>query len=241
MTVTPTLHFTRDEFAARLNKTRSAMQEKGIEVLIVSDPSNMNWLTGYDGWSFYVHQAVVVTLSDEPLWFGRGQDANGALRTCYMSPSNIIGYADHFVQSTERHPMDELSAQLKDRGLGTQAIGVEMDNYWFTAAAYNSLRNGLPDARFSDATGLVNWQRAIKSDAEIGYMRQAGQIVSKMHRRIVEHVKPGVRKCDLVAEIYDAGLRYDEGFGVGGDYPAIVPLLPSCSSLVAEGASSHLE
>ena len=236
MTVTPTLNFTRSEFAARLAKTRAAMEAKGIEVLVVSDPSNMNWLTGYDGWSFYVHQAVVVTLTEDPIWFGRGQDANGALRTCYMSSSNIIGYADNFVQSTERHPMDELSAQLRDRGLGARPIGVEMDNYWFTAAAYHSLRNGLPDARLSDATGLVNWQRAVKSDAEIAYMRQAGQIVSKMHQRIVEHVKPGIRKCDLVAEIYDAGLRFDEALGVGGDYPAIVPLLPSG----ADASAPHL-
>jgi ectoine hydrolase len=34
-----------------------------------------------------------------------------------------------------------------------------------------------------------------------------------------------MRKCDLVAEIYDAGIRGDADFG--GDYPAIVPLLPS--------------
>jgi Xaa-Pro aminopeptidase len=33
------------------------MEAKGVDLLIVSDPSNMAWLTGYDGWSFYVHQA----------------------------------------------------------------------------------------------------------------------------------------------------------------------------------------
>ena len=54
------LKFTRAEYADRLQKTRRAMEEKGVDLLIVSDPSNMNWLTGYDGWSFYVHQAVIV-------------------------------------------------------------------------------------------------------------------------------------------------------------------------------------
>jgi ectoine hydrolase len=54
------LRFTRDEFAARLEKTRRAMEAKGVDLLIVTDPSNMNWLTGYDGWSFYVHQCVIV-------------------------------------------------------------------------------------------------------------------------------------------------------------------------------------
>ncbi len=54
------LRFSRDEFAARLTKTRAAMAAKGVDLLIVTDPSNMNWLTGYDGWSFYVHQCVIV-------------------------------------------------------------------------------------------------------------------------------------------------------------------------------------
>ena len=67
-------------------------------------------------------------------------------------------------------------------------------------------------------------------------MRVAGKIVSRMHERIFEHVTPGMRKCDLVAEIYDAGLRYDADIGAGGDYPAIVPLLPSG----ADAAAPHL-
>lgn len=232
----PKLFFTPQEFSQRLHATRKAMQDRGLDLLIIADPSNMNWLTGYDGWSFYVHQAVIISLDDEPIWFGRSQDANGALRTCYMDPQQIVGYADHYVQSTERHPMDALSAELVSHRLDKGVIGVEMDNYWFSAAAYAALQAGLPNARFADATGLVNWQRAIKSETELEYMRVAGKIVSRMHERIVEKVEPGMRKCDLVADIYDAGLRYDPQIGAGGDYPAIVPLLPSGS----DAAAPHL-
>ncbi|MCB1385343.1 MAG: ectoine hydrolase DoeA [Nitratireductor sp.] len=234
--IAPTLFFSVDEFGQRIARTRRAMAESNIDLLIVSDPSNMNWLTGYDGWSFYVHQCVVLSLDGEPVWFGRGQDANGAVRTCFMRHENIVGYPDHYVQSTERHPMDYLSARLEERGWDRLRIGVEMDNYWFSAAAFASLRKHLPNAKFSDATALVNWQRAVKSETELGYMRAAGRIVSRMHRRIVEKIEPGMRKCDLVAEIYDAGLRYDEAIGAGGDYPAIVPLLPSGS----DAAAPHL-
>lgn len=233
---TPKLHFSRDEFNARIVKTRQAMQQRGLDLLIISDPSNMNWLTGYDGWSFYVHQCVVLGLQGEPIWYGRGQDANGALRTCFMDPANIIGYPDQYVQSTERHPMDYLSGQMADRKLAKGTIGVEMDNYWFSAAAFASLQTHLPDARFADATALVNWQRAVKSETELDYMRIAGRIVGRMHERIFDKVEPGIRKCDLVADIYDAGLRFDPEIGGGGDYPAIVPLLPSGS----DAAAPHL-
>ena len=223
----PVLNFSRDEYSQRVAKTRAAMAAAGVDVIIVSDPSNMAWLTGYDGWSFYVHQCVVVGPDGDPVWFGRGQDANGARRTAYLSDSDIIGYADHYVQSTERHPMDYLSAKLEERGWGTKRIGVEMDNYWFSAAAFASLQKHLPNARFSDVTALVNWQRAVKSSQELEYMRKAARLVERMHRTIFDKCEVGYRKCDLVADIYEAGLRYDDGLGFGGDYPAIVPLLPS--------------
>ncbi len=221
----PPLRFSRDEFDARLKKTRQAMERKGIELLLVTDPSNMNWLTGYDGWSFYVHQMVVLPIDDTPIWYGRGQDANGARRTAWLPENRLIGYPDHYVQSEVRHPMQLLAQIITDYGWGSRRIGVEMDNYYFSAAAYHHLVQGLPNARFADATALVNWQRAVKSEQELDYMRKAARLVERMHQRIFETVEPGMRKSDLVAEIYDAGLRYADG--IGGDYPAIVPLLPS--------------
>ncbi|MGY6634396.1 MAG: ectoine hydrolase DoeA [Alkalilacustris sp.] len=223
------------EYQDRVAATRLEMERRGLDVLIVSDPSNMCWLTGYDGWSFYVHQAVVIGPDGDPLWFGRGQDANGAVRTCWMADDNAIGYPDPYVQSTERHPMDYLSARLRDRGWDRGRIGVEMDNYWFSAAAWRSLSTHLA-AEIVDATALVNWQRIVKSPLELEYMRRAGKRVEKIHTRIFETIEPGLRKSDLVAAIWDAGIRFDPDLGCGGDYPAIVPLLPSGS----DAAAPHL-
>ncbi len=113
------------------------------------------------------------------------KDGNGAMRTCFMQHDNIIGYPDHYVQSTERHPMDFLSEQIKERGWDNVSIGVEMDNYWFSAAAYLSLVNNLPNAGWVDTTALVNWQRAVKSEQELEYMRIAGKFVE-----IVSSLRP---------------------------------------------------
>ena len=230
----PTLFFSRDEYAERLKKTHAAMAAKGIDLLYVTDPSNMAWLTGYDGWSFYVHQGVMVPADGEPVWFGRTQDANGAKVRTYLKHDDIVPYLDHYVQSTERHPMDYLSEVIVSRGWDKGTIGVEMDNYYFSAAAYNSMRIHLPDAKFVDATALVNWCRAVKSPKELEYMRVAGQIVEKMHAYILETIEPGMRKNDLVAGVTAVGIR---GLAdKGGDYPAIVPLLPSG----AEASAAHL-
>ncbi|HSM43383.1 MAG TPA: aminopeptidase P family N-terminal domain-containing protein, partial [Acidimicrobiia bacterium] len=158
------LPFTREEYATRLAKVRSAMDRAGLEVLIATDPSNMAWLTGYDGWSFYTHQAVIVTHEGEPTWWGRLMDSVGAARTVYMDETSIVGYPDDFVQSTEIHPHQHLAEHLEIRDLGSARVGVEMDNYYYSAAAHAHFTEGLGDATVLDATGLVNWQRAVKSE-----------------------------------------------------------------------------
>ena len=217
--------FADSEYWDRIEKTRAAMEAAGVDTIIVSDPSNMAWLTGYDGWSFYVHQAVILGMEGEPIWWGRGMDAAGALRTVFMQEDNIFGYEDSYVQNPDKHPMEDLSRVIEGYGWDAGRVGVEMDNYYFSAAAYGSLIKGLPKATFVDTTGLVNWQRAIKSPTELTYMRRAADIVQAMHARIAEVAEPGMPKHHLVAEIYHSAIK-----GVGGhwgDYPAIVPMAPS--------------
>ena len=228
------LSFSRDEYAARIAKTRTAMAKAEVELLIVTDPSNMAWLTGYDGWSFYVHKCVILTGDGDPIWYGRVQDANGAKRTVFMDHDHIIGYPDHYVMSTERHPMDLLSSIIEERGWSKLSIGVEKDNYYFSATCLEILQGHLANASFKDATGLVNWQRAVKSETELTYLRRAARIVEAMHATVFELIEPGLPKNELVAEIYRTGIRGAEGHW--GDYPAIVPLLPSGS----DAAAPHL-
>lgn len=228
------LDFELSEYEERLEKTHASMAEKGIELLIVTDPANMSWLTGYDGWSFYVPQCVLVPVDDKPLWFGREMDVNGAKITTFLPFSRMIGYPDHYVQSTEVHPMDYLADIIKSWGWGSRSVGMEMDNYYFSARSYRSLDFNLPNAKLGDATGLVNWLRSIKSPQEIEYMRRAGQIVEAMHNHIFEIIEPGMRKKDLAAELSYIGIKgvTDEG----GDYPAIVPLI----STGHEASAPHL-
>jgi len=226
--------FEKEEYEIRISKVRKSMDEKNIEVLIVTDPSNMAWLTGYDGWSFYVHQCVVLSLEREPFWYGRGMDANGAKLTVFMQHENIIGYPDDYVQNPEKHPMDYLSEILTEKNWAQKTIGVEKDNYYFSASCLESLQRNLVQANFVDSTGLVNWQRTVKSPRELEFMRKAARIVEKMHARIFEVMEPGMRKNDLVAEIYHSGITGTEDGG--GDYAAIVPMTPTG----ADASAPHL-
>ena len=217
--------FTQTEYQRRLTKTRAAMQAQGIDLLFVTDPSNQNWLTAYDGWSFYVHQGVLVPMDGQPIWWGRHMDMLGGRRTCWMEDDHILGYGDHFVQSTERHAMQDLAAHIRRLGYENARIGVELENYYYSAKAHAVLTAELPGANFVDATALVNWQRLVKSDEEIGFARKAARISEKVIQTAIDRAEPGLRKNDLVADILHAGIS-----GVGddwGDYPAILPLTPS--------------
>jgi ectoine hydrolase len=228
------LPFSSTEYDRRIAKVRKEMARRDIDVLFIEDPSNMAWVTGYDGWSFYVHQGVLVFHDEDPIWWGRSQDANGALRTVWMAPERVTKYADKYIQSSQLHPMETLAAILRDKGYADKRIGVELENYYFSAKAYLTLKDELPDATFVDATALVNWQRTVKSEEEIAYIRKAARISEKIIDGIVARVEPGVRKVDVVAEIYaDAVRGLDDAWG---DYPAIVPLLPSG----ADAAAPHL-
>ena len=92
--------FSQEEFNSRITKVKDSMNKKGIEILLTTDPSNMNYLTGYDGWSFYVPQGVIVSIDEEqPYWFGRKQDSNGARITTHLNEENIFGYPENLIQS----------------------------------------------------------------------------------------------------------------------------------------------
>ena len=219
------LPFSQGEFDRRITKTRAAMKDAGIDLMFVTDASNQNWLTGYDGWSFYVHQGVLLSQEGDPIWWGRYMDMLGGRRTCWMGDDNILGYADHYVQSTVRHPMQDLAGHIRELGLDKARIGVEMENYYYSAKAHAVLTAELPEAQIVDATALVNWQRLIKSDEEIGFIRKAARISEKVVQTAIDRAAPGVRKNDLVADIMHAGITGVDD--IWGDYPAIVPLTPS--------------
>jgi len=200
------------------------MEEKGIDLLVVSQPANMNYLTGYDGWSFYVHQCVLVSLhQEEPIWIGRGMDAAGARLTSFLSHENIREYADDYVQSLVKHPMHYVADVVREKGWDRSTIGVEMDQFYFTHRAYVELEKSLPNASFRDGNALVNWVRVIKSEAEIEFMKRAGLIAERVMQTAIDTIDVGVRECDAAAEIVKTQYAGTEEYA--GDYPAIVPLM----------------
>jgi Xaa-Pro dipeptidase len=210
---------------ARVAAVKRRMESLGADVLLVSDPCNMNYLTGYDATSYYVHQMVAVGIdADEPLWIGRQMDVACARFTTFLDAANLHGYPESFIGAPGRHPMEFVAALIADQGWGQSRIAVEMDAHFFTARCFAELVRRLPGAAFVDADLLVNRARIVKSPQEIAYMRQAGMIVEKAMNAAIETIDVGVRQCDVAAAIYSAAVRGTAEFG--GDMPE-APWMPA--------------
>jgi ectoine hydrolase len=214
--------FPPSEFEDRIRRVKASMQRQGIDLLLVASPANHFWLTGYDGWSFYTPQMVLLHMDeDEPIWFGRKMDSVGARFTAFMGEERIVPYPDEYVASRERHPMQYLAKIVRERGWGWARVGVEMDDYYYTARWHQILTAELPDARFQDAFLLVNWCRLKKSEREIAYLMEAGTIAAAALRAAVEACAVGVRQCDVMAALYKVTIGGTPE--IGGTFPCKPP------------------
>ena len=220
------MSFSKNEYKDRLKKVQLSMQKKGIELLISQDTANINYLTGYDAWSFYYAQCVIVHInSDEPICFIRAQDAGGAFIKTYLKKENIVIYDEKYIHTWPSHPYDALVNLLKKNKWDKLQIGVEMDAHYFTAYCYEKLRQGLPNAKIKDSERLVNWVRVVKSNTEIDFMKKAAIISENAMKTAMDIINPGVRQCDAVAEIQKTLFIGTNDFG--GEYASIATLLPT--------------
>jgi len=229
--------FSQEEFNSRITKVKDSMNKKGIEILLTTDPSNMNYLTGYDGWSFYVPQGVIVSIDEEqPYWFGRKQDSNGARITTHLNEENIFGYPENLIQSPPLHPYDFVVQMFKDKKWSDKNIGVEMDSYYYTAENHKRLIDNLTNAKFINAHLLINWVRYIKSENEIKYMKDAGILVKAGMQTAFDSIKEGVKQSTVAGKIQNTLIGGNDSIQMGGEYAGLGLILASGKS----ASASHL-
>lgn len=222
------MDISRNEYDQRLSTTREAMARANLSALLVSDPANIYYLTGYNAWSFYTPQAVFIPAEGAMVLFTREMDAGGAHRTTWLPRENIHGYPERLVHRPLKHPFDWVGNRLRELGVVSAAsagqVGLDMDAHFFSPKGYFSLVAALPEWDFVDSQELINWVRVVKSPAEIASMRIAGQVCTNAMDVAINAIRVGVRQCDVAAEISRAQIVGTPEHG--GDYPAIVPMIP---------------
>lgn len=218
--------FDPQEFAARQARVQQELRAQGFDGIIVADPANLHYLTGYDAWSFYVPQTLFLPAEGTPLLMLRAMDAVGAWRTATgVAPDRIVGYPEDLVHRSDRHPGEWMADTLREHGLTAPGrIGVEGDSAFFSVRTFQALA-AVDGWHLDDSAELVNRVRLVKSPAEIELMRAAGRIASAAMRAALAGLVPGRAQNEVAADVLAAQARGIPN--ADGDYPAIVPMFPT--------------
>lgn len=219
------------EYRDRIEKVRGRMVETGLDALLVTDPCNLYYLIGYNAWSFYMPQCLYITADGELEFLAREMDALGAGDTSWLPAEHVHPYPEALVHRPDSHPYEWIAARLRELGitdLPGPTIGMELDEDFLTPRGYLALASALPKCTLVDSHELVNWVRAVKSPAELELMRTAGTVTEHVVTTAIDALTSGRRQCDVVAEIQAAQAAGTPQ--IGGDYPAIVPLMATGKS-----------
>ena len=217
--------FDRAEYADRLRRVRERMAAQGIDVLVSLRPANMHYLTGYDGWSFYTPQGVLVPLDGRPLCSRALHGRQRRKRHDLPEAENILGYPDHYVQNP-RPPPARLGRGRARRARARRGTSPSRSTPTtspppaYARAQAGPARRALRRCR---RAGQLGARREVAGRARVDAPGGADHraVMAQGDRRRAAR-RPPVRRRggDLHAQISGAP-EY------GGDYTSFVPMLPT--------------
>jgi Xaa-Pro dipeptidase len=207
------LVFPFSEYEKRVEALRTRMQERRFDCVIISDPSNLLYLTGYQTTGYTYFQALIVPIDGEPIMITRG-----------MEESNV--YARTWVEKTKTYEDTGDAIQLvvntlKDMKSYNGRVGFERNSYFFPAYQQDRLLHAFRNKKAYDCYGIVEDGRVCKSKCEIEILKKAALATEAGMKAGIEAVKAGVTEDEIAAEICH------EMFSKGGHYPAVLPYVTS--------------
>ena len=203
------LHFEAAEFEARRTRVIEEMARRRLDALLMFAPESHYWLTGYDTFGYCFFQCLVFTRDGVFTLLTRSADLRQARHTSLIE--NVVVWADE----AGAGPAIQLRDLLNDLGLLGKRIGIEYDTQGLTAANGRALDEALRSfGTLEDASDLVPALRAVKSDAELAYVRRAAVLADDALDAALALIRPGADEGEILAAMQSAV------FKGGGDYPA---------------------
>ncbi|MGM0575436.1 MAG: ectoine hydrolase [Myxococcota bacterium] len=205
--------FPAEEHERRLRELRERMAERYLEVVIITDPENLMYLTEYQTTGYSYFQALVVPIDDEPFMITRR-----------MEESNV--YARTWVEHTRPYSdtgdaIETLWLALNEFGHRHKAIGYERNSYFFPAYLQDRMHASFTEMRLVDCFGIVEEGRIVKSDYELEVMRRAAAAMKAGVNAGIDAAEAGATENDVAAAVHAAM------FHAGGEYPAVAPYITS--------------
>jgi len=209
-------------YKERVEETREEMADRGIDALLLTDPTTQHYLSGYESQSWFTFQMLLVFRDKEqPVFTARNMEDRAAKITTWMDDENIRCYSDDYAPNSLYHPVEWVKELLEEEECVDGTVGLEKSSDFLTVDSYERLQKHLPDATFEDASMLVNRRYLVKSDRELEYMREASRITDMGMETVEEAITRGVRENESVADLMHTLLTGTEESGA--DMPAVTP------------------
>lgn len=201
------LHFEASEFEARKARLLEEMENRQLDALLMFAQESMYWLTGYDTFGFCFFQCLILKADGTTTLLTRAADLRQARHTSNIEDIHI------WVDRKDAGPQQQLRDLLNDLDLLGTRLGIEYDTQGLTAANGKKLDEVLADfGDLSDASDLVHSLRLVKSEAEIAYVRRAGELNDDAFQAALDIAGPGADEGAILAAMHNTI------FTGGGDY-----------------------
>jgi Xaa-Pro dipeptidase len=203
------LHFDKDELAGRRAMAAKELDSRGLDGLLMFRQESMYYLTGYDTFGYVFFQCLYMGADGETLTLlTRTPDLRQAQHTSMIDDIRI------YIDTEESNPAKELRDILEEHGCAGKRLGIETDAYGLTGYNHKRVEAALDGfCELEEASDIVTRLRAIKSPAEIEYVREAARLADVGLERAVEKAAPGAFEGEILSAIQGAI------FEGGGDPP----------------------
>jgi Xaa-Pro dipeptidase len=241
------LAFPADEYERRLTCVQAAMADEGLDALVVVHNANQCYLTGYDSHMTPSYAVTVVTATGRPIMHCAELESPAVLLHSIVEDIRIFDWTN--AKSTAQ----DLAGVLRELGVAMGRIGFELRNDEnFTAGAYDTssylqLRAELPAAEIVDATHIVLDLRLRKTEAELKFMRRAGEMTWAGIQAAMQATHEGCSESLIAAGAYtgavSAGseLMSIDPMLMTGKRTGLIPHVPYRRHVVERGDMVYLE
>ncbi|PTT70787.1 M24 family metallopeptidase [Arthrobacter sp. HMWF013] len=210
--LTKELSFSESEYRSRIEEVRKVMDERNLDVLLITHAPSLSYLSGYQSFGTSWASCLILPREGEPVLNMHGLEIGTAMLTSWIK--DIRGVSWSYGGTA-----DQIAGIVKEFTLGNQRVGIQGKRAGLSVELYEGLKAALPGVTLVEASDVVERPRLIKSEAELNYMRQAAQITKKGLAAVLPVIKAGVTDNDIAAVIYETLIAE------GSEYFSIQPIV----------------
>ena len=208
----PNLHFGREEFTDRQQRTCLQMQALELDALLLFKIEDMYWLCGYESDGFCIFGCMLLGVDGELTHLARPADLGN------LAYSSICTDVRVSLDSASSTRADHIKDMLVAKGMQGKRVGIQVDTMGLTPRLFLEIREALEGwCDLVVAPDFIRELRLVKSPKELEYFRKAGEIMDSVMAKVIEATHPGAFEGDIYATFYDTLFRMD------ADLPAHIP------------------